>query len=130
MLSVFPFTPFFRPEGHRSPKANLSELLRPAYPRTHEDIGAGEQHVQAVQILPDPPVHGFGKPELPLDDQEGMFDHASHGRFPVLDLPFPVNARVVLADVQFRRFAADFVFDLRKMFVALDFVSLFNAGVS
>ena len=118
------------PEGHRSSQANLSELLRPVCPRAHEDIGTGKQHEKAIQILFDPSIHGFGKPELPLDNQEGVFNHASHGRFPMLDFPLLVNARVVLADVQFRWFAADFVLDLRKMFVVQDFVSLFNAGVS
>ena len=47
--------------------------------------------MEAVQILSDPAIHSLGKSELPLYNQEEMFDHTAYGRFPVFDLPFPVN---------------------------------------
>ena len=126
---TFPEYPPFSSRRHTSPKADLSELLRPACPRAHEDIGAGKQHVKTIKILPDPAIHGFGKPELPLDNQKRMLDHASHGRFPVLDLPLPVDARVVLLYVQHGGSAPDFVLNLRKVFVLFDFVSLLDPCV-
>ena len=64
--------------GHSSPKTDLAELLGSACPRAHEDIGTAEQHVKAVQVLLDPAVHGLTEFELLLDNQKGVFNHASY----------------------------------------------------
>ena len=86
---------------HTSPEAGLAEALRSVCPGAHEYIGAGEQHIEAVQVLPDPAIHSLGKSELPLDDQKGMPDHASYGRFPVPDLPLPIDAREAFLYIHF-----------------------------
>ena len=60
--------------------------------RAKKPFPSGEKGFQAaVQILSDPAIHSLGKSELPLYNQEEMFDHTAYGCFPVFDLPFPVN---------------------------------------
>ena len=82
--------------------------------------------MEPVHVLNNSAVRCLTIPELPLDDQERVLHLAPNGRFSVFNLPFPVNSFVVLGYIQTRRFPVDPELDLGKVFVSLDFLSLFH----
>ena len=53
-----------------------TELFAAPGSGTHDQIGAGKQDVEAVQILCNTAIHGLAVTELPLDNQKWMLDLA------------------------------------------------------
>jgi hypothetical protein len=48
--------------------------------------------MQTVPVFSQPAVHCFGKPEITLDEREGVFNFTAHGRFAPLNPLLPVCA--------------------------------------
>ena len=107
--------------GQKSPKANRAELIGSAATYAHEQVRTAKQHIEPIHVLSNSPIRRLAVSELPLDDQERMFDLASYGCFPVLNLPFPINPLIVLGNIQPGRFPADPKCDLGQMLIIFDF---------
>ena len=86
--------------------------------------------MEPIHVLGNSPIRCLAVSELPLDDQEHVFDLASYRCFPVFDLLFPVNSLVVLGHVQPGRLPTDSEYDLGKVLVIQDFRAFLGANVS
>jgi len=61
--------------------AHLShaEFFRSFCTNTIQQIGAGKQDVESIQIFADPPINYFGITKEPFDDQKWVLHFASNG---------------------------------------------------
>ena len=76
-LYFFPGAPSLGYSGLKSTKANRAELLRSATPYAHEQVRTAKQHVEPIHVLGNSAVRCLAVSELPLHDQERMFNLAS-----------------------------------------------------
>ncbi len=55
------------------------ELCGTSGPDALYQVGAGKQGIKAIHVFGNSTVYDLRIPELPLDDEEGMFHFTAHG---------------------------------------------------